>query len=316
MGRAQSPAVLVLCKAALALLVAIPLVLALVGFFGVVVMRVGASPRHGADRNPLPTEERPSDPTLNHRARLTRTRSLNFFGENFLRRKQMESCQRFNLAAALLVTLVVQLMAASGRAAAAIEAPCEMRLRVELGPEVRHPADAGVVSSLIRSHSAYRLTLRQQDLYDSSVIIVDLMGPAPEAGCREVVDAMRKDPRVVSVEMQPGADNSAAASPVTTPLPVSSVQAIGVVEAGPDGDWVLDPLNTVSYVRKAKDRYECDIWAVEQTGFDPVEDNGGVPPDTVPGKRADYLRAEAACFEARGYVVKPATALATTSMER
>jgi hypothetical protein len=64
MGRALSPVVLVLCLAALALLVAIPLVLALVGFFGVVGMRVGASPRHGLDRNPLPTEERPSDSTV------------------------------------------------------------------------------------------------------------------------------------------------------------------------------------------------------------------------------------------------------------
>ena len=39
-------------------------------------------------------------------------------------------------------------------------------------------------------------------------------------------------------------------------------------------------------------------------GFDPTEDDGGVPEDEVAGKRADYLRAEAACFEAHGYFVR------------
>jgi hypothetical protein len=76
------------------------------------------------------------------------------------------------------------------------------------------------------------------------------------------------------------------------------------VQAGPDGDWVLEPLNGVSYVQEARDRYECDIWAVDQTGFDPTKDDRGVPPDVLPRKRADYLRAEAACFQVRGYVIK------------
>ena len=48
----------------------------------------------------------------------------------------------------------------------------------------------------------------------------------------------------------------------------------------------------------------ANIWAVDQTGLDPTEDDGGVPPGEVTGKRADYLRAEAACFEAYGYIVR------------
>jgi hypothetical protein len=83
----------------------------------------------------------------------------------------------------------------------------------------------------------------------------------------------------------------------------SAVQPRGTLQAGPDGDWIVEPLN-VSYSQLARDRYQCDIWAVDQTGFDPMEDDGGVPPEAVPAKRADYLRAEAVCFQARGYIVR------------
>ena len=86
--------------------------------------------------------------------------------------------------------------------------------------------------------------------------------------------------------------------------PASTAPPLGTVKAGPDGDWVLEPRNGVSSVQTAKDRYECDIWAVDKTGFDPTQDGGGVPPEVAPGKRADYLRAEAACFQGRGYIMK------------
>jgi hypothetical protein len=88
------------------------------------------------------------------------------------------------------------------------------------------------------------------------------------------------------------------------PQPANVVQLRGTLQAGPDGDWIVEPLNGVSYSQLATDRYQCDIWAVGQTGFDPSEDDGGVPPEAVPAKRADYLRAEAVCFQARGYIVR------------
>jgi hypothetical protein len=43
------PPLLVLCKVAFALLIAIPMLLVLVGIFGVVVMRVGAPQRRAGD---------------------------------------------------------------------------------------------------------------------------------------------------------------------------------------------------------------------------------------------------------------------------
>ena len=92
--------------------------------------------------------------------------------------------------------------------------------------------------------------------------------------------------------------------PLGSVPPASAVQRIGTVRAGPDGDLILEPLNGVSYAQQARDRYECDIRAVDQTGFDPTKYDGGVPPDALAGKRADYLGAEAACLQNRGYVVE------------
>jgi hypothetical protein len=72
----------------------------------------------------------------------------------------------------------------------------------------------------------------------------------------------------------------------------------------PYGHLDTYPQNGTPYSQQARDQYECDIAAVKQTGFDPTLEDGGVPPDVVLAKLAEYLRAEAACLEARGYRVK------------
>jgi hypothetical protein len=56
--------------------------------------------------------------------------------------------------------------------------------------------------------------------------------------------------------------------------------------------------------QQAKDRYECHRWAVDQTGFDPTLNEGGVAADQVTAKRSDYQRAISACLEARDYTVR------------
>ena len=210
----------------------------------------------------------------------------------------MKSYQRSTLAAALLITVLeVQALAgAHATAQAAPIAPCDLRLRVALTPDLPSASNAGFISSLLSNYPDYQLAPQGQDFGHSSVIVLNLRGPGPEADCREVVKSMRKDARVVSVEVERDAVNTAES--------VSVVQPSGTLHAGPDGDWVLEPASGVSYSQQAHDRYECDIWAVDQTGFDPTQDDGGVPPDAVPGTRADYLRAEAACFQARGYLVR------------
>ena len=53
--------------------------------------------------------------------------------------------------------------------------------------------------------------------------------------------------------------------------------------------------------QQAKDRYECDRWAVGQTGYDPsLAPAGGAPAAQV----ENYRRAISACLDARGYTVK------------
>jgi hypothetical protein len=72
----------------------------------------------------------------------------------------------------------------------------------------------------------------------------------------------------------------------------------------PFGQLYIYPKDGASYSQQATDYYQCDIWAVKQTGFDPTLENGGVPPDIAPARQVQYLRAEATCLEARGYKVK------------
>jgi hypothetical protein len=222
----------------------------------------------------------------------------------------MKGYLRFTLATTLLITVleVPPVAQAESTAQAAPVAPCDMRLRVELAPDVPNPRDAEFIGSLLSNHPEYQLTLQRYEFETSSVITLNLSGPGPEAGCREVVNSVRRNARVVSVEMQRDATSTLLAGSTAQPMRsvqlASAVQPMGTVHAGPDGDWVVEPLNGVSYAQQARDRYECDILAVDQTGFDPTKDDGGVAPEAVPGKRADYLRAEAACFQSRGYVMR------------
>jgi len=83
--------------------------------------------------------------------------------------------------------------------------------------------------------------------------------------------------------------------------PASLVPFAGLA---PFGQLYIYPKDGASYVQQATDYYECDIWAVKQTGFDPTLENGGVPSDVAPARQVQYLRAEATCLETRGYTVK------------
>ena len=51
------------------------------------------------------------------------------------------------------------------------------------------------------------------------------------------------------------------------------------------------------------DRYECDRWAVNQSGFDPGRKASGVPPGDTASGRERYRRALSACLDGRGYSV-------------
>jgi len=97
------------------------------------------------------------------------------------------------LSAALLAALLVN------NSAAAAPAVCNMRLSVELTPDIPDPLDSGFLSSLLSNQASYRLNLR--GWRPGSVIVLELMGPGPEYRCQNVVEAMRRDGRILSIHL-------------------------------------------------------------------------------------------------------------------
>ena len=95
------------------------------------------------------------------------------------------------LGAVLLAAVLVS------KSAAASPAVCDMRLSVELTPDIPNPLDAGFLSSLLSNQTSYRLILLRQR--SGSVILIELTGPGPEYRCQDVVQVMRKDARVLSI---------------------------------------------------------------------------------------------------------------------
>jgi hypothetical protein len=65
------------------------------------------------------------------------------------------------------------------------------------------------------------------------------------------------------------------------------------------------PKNGQSDAQQATDKTECLAWARAQSGFDPTPSAPSQPaPTTTDYKQSDYMRAQAACLEGRGYSVK------------
>lgn len=85
--------------------------------------------------------------------------------------------------------------------AAASPAVCDMHLSVELTPDVPNALDSGFLSSLLNNEASYQLSLLGSR--PGSVIVIELTGPGPEYLCENVVEAMRKDGRVLSIQLDP-----------------------------------------------------------------------------------------------------------------
>ena len=65
-----------------------------------------------------------------------------------------------------------------------------------------------------------------------------------------------------------------------------------------DLDLYVYPTAGQTEEQRDQDRYECHLWAGEQTGFDPSMSDQDV------AMASDYKRAISACLEGRGYTVK------------
>jgi hypothetical protein len=62
-------------------------------------------------------------------------------------------------------------------------------------------------------------------------------------------------------------------------------------------DLYIYPANGQSEQQQADDRYDCHRWAVDQSDYDPLDDEYDAD------LRADYRRAMIACLTGRGYTV-------------
>ncbi len=82
------------------------------------------------------------------------------------------------------------------------------------------------------------------------------------------------------------------------PTPVASLGTA----SGTPGRLYVYPAQGQSAETQASDEYECHRWAVQQSGFDPAPAATGQSTDT--SRRADYVRAQTACLEGRGYTVR------------
>ena len=103
----------------------------------------------------------------------------------------------------------------------------------------------------------------------------------------------------------PAAGTAVAAAP-----PPPAVQAIppGVTGipilgsgAGGGAKLMAYPRNGQSQERQARDHYDCYQFGVAQGGFDPMRSGYGV---ASTGNQVEFERAQAACFEGRGYTVR------------
>lgn len=79
-------------------------------------------------------------------------------------------------------------------------AQCVLHLLVHLTPDVPNPRDSGFVSSLLGDHPDYRLSLRH--VVDDTHLDMLLYGPGPRRSCSQVVDSMRRDARILSIDVQ------------------------------------------------------------------------------------------------------------------
>jgi hypothetical protein len=110
---------------------------------------------------------------------------------------------------------------------------------------------------------------------------------------------------------------NAAAGEYETVRPPPEVESQIATQEPTTADLFAYPKNNQSADQQARDRYECHRWATDQSGFDPTQPSG-VPASAstpaagtsvaakvaAPTMRQDYLRAQAACLEGRGYSVK------------
>ncbi len=95
-------------------------------------------------------------------------------------------------------------------------------------------------------------------------------------------------------------DSSAGEYQTVTPPPEVERQA-----ATQSADLIAYPKNGQSDAQAATDKTECRAWAATQSGFDPQAAAAATGTSNGAGmKHSDFMRAQAACLDGRGYSVQ------------
>jgi hypothetical protein len=103
---------------------------------------------------------------------------------------------------ALFGAVVLASVLVSNTAHAEAPTPCDVRLTLELMPDVPNPTDAGFLGSLLSHQVDYLLSLRRA--HSDSALVVELTGPGPRYRCRNAIGTIRRDGRVRSVHVHKG----------------------------------------------------------------------------------------------------------------
>lgn len=101
----------------------------------------------------------------------------------------------------LIPLLVLAAMLPWTAAHAETPAQCDVRLIVHLTPDVPDAAASGFLSSLLTNPNFRLAVLGKVGDRD---VAMELSGPGSPGSCNHVIDGMRRDARVVSIEVQGG----------------------------------------------------------------------------------------------------------------
>jgi hypothetical protein len=100
-----------------------------------------------------------------------------------------------------ILTAVLLLAACAAAPAQQATAPyCQLNFTLELTPDVPNVRDPAFVGSLLGDHGGFRLYL--QHVIDDTHLGMSILGPGMRRDCRQVLDDIRKDARVKSIEVQ------------------------------------------------------------------------------------------------------------------
>ena len=99
-----------------------------------------------------------------------------------------------------LLALVLLAVCATAPAQQTTAPVCQLSFLLELTPDVPNVRDPAFVSSLLGDHGGFRLYL--QHVVDDTHLTMSILGPGMRRDCRQVLDDIRKDARVKSLQVQ------------------------------------------------------------------------------------------------------------------